>query len=329
MKISKKTKIFWPGAGWLPEHYLMAMPNQLKKMGYDVTVDYDWLAPNNEIQHYEGYDLIICHGPSVIRPFVSGHNIDKKTPPQIHHVWDYPIFRRWDGYGFCFIISEFESIKKRAWKVITMSKTTKQLLKQEYDIDSDVQLSYFDNQMVDSVPEQKRENQILMASFHRPEKNVQLLIQALYYFEKKPKLVLTGGGGGCEEIVTDMAKAFGIEITKKYDLPYEDVIKEIKKSKVLVHPSAFEGFGLSPKEAAWSKTPIILGDIPVMREYHGEHMNYVSLVDPKALAHYLTLVFERGEVGYDLEEQKKLMEPLTIENQAIKFVKYLEKLDLP
>lgn len=325
---NRRFKIFWPKAGWLPEHYLMAMPNELIKLGFDITVHDDWLDSDSKLKNYEGYDLIVCHGPSVIRPFVSGDNIDIKTPPQIHHVWDYPAFRQWDGWGFNFIVNEFESIKRRAFKVITMSQTTQKYLKDLYDIDSDIQLTYFDNQMVDSVPDQPKKNQIIVACHHRPEKNIQLVFQALSMFEDKPEIVLTGSSGGSEEILLKMEKAFKLKVRRLYNVPHEEVIKEIKSSKVLVHPSAFEGFGLSPKEAIWAGVYTIVSDIPVFHEYHGLPMAYVSTVDPNALCHHLQLIL-RDEPVYHISEARKLIEPLTIENQALKFADYLNTLELP
>jgi len=48
----------------------------------------------------------------------------------------------------------------------------------------------------------------------------------------------------------------------------------IKKSKFMVFPSSFEGFGMSPMEALYCERPCIVSDIPIFKEVYQDKVEY-------------------------------------------------------
>jgi glycosyltransferase involved in cell wall biosynthesis len=67
-----------------------------------------------------------------------------------------------------------------------------------------------------------------------------------------------------------------------------DVARELGRAALMVHPSRGEGFGLPLIEAMASATPMILSDIPVLREVAGDAALYVNPNDPRAWGEAIT-----------------------------------------
>jgi glycogen synthase len=56
------------------------------------------------------------------------------------------------------------------------------------------------------------------------------------------------------------------------------------RASIFVHPALYEPFGLAPLEAALSRTALVLGDIPSLREVWGDAAVFVPPSDPAAIA---------------------------------------------
>lgn len=77
------------------------------------------------------------------------------------------------------------------------------------------------------------------------------------------------GTGPCEDELRRLSQRLGCADKIRFLGTFKDqndVIKLIKESALLVHPSVVEGFGLVLAEAAACDTPFIASDIPVLRE---------------------------------------------------------------
>ena len=73
---------------------------------------------------------------------------------------------------------------------------------------------------------------------------------------------------GCVHTIPLFEKAenFGINL-KFIENPTEvEKFHEIQKSKLMLFPSYFEGFGYPPLEALYMDTPVVCYDLPVLRE---------------------------------------------------------------
>lgn len=56
----------------------------------------------------------------------------------------------------------------------------------------------------------------------------------------------------------------------------DEVAVEMSAASIFVHPALYEPFGLAPLEAALSGCPLVLGDIPSLREIWGDAATFVS-----------------------------------------------------
>ena len=78
---------------------------------------------------------------------------------------------------------------------------------------------------------------------------------------------------------------------KKIDIKVYDKISDkqkfeiIKQSKVLVHPSCFEGFGIPPAEALYIGRPAVVYDLPVYKDFYGNNLTYVEMGNIEQLSH--------------------------------------------
>ena len=67
-------------------------------------------------------------------------------------------------------------------------------------------------------------------------------------------------------------------------VPDEDLRRIVAGARALVYPSRREGFGLPPLEALACGVPVVVSDLPVLREVLGEHARFVPVGDAEALA---------------------------------------------
>lgn len=103
-------------------------------------------------------------------------------------------------------------------------------------------------------------------------------------------LVIAGGGPRAEEI-RNLARTLGIEkrLTLTGPLQRADVADLFSISDVFVFPSRWETFGLAPVEAAMAGLPLVVNDLPVLREVltdgaSGASVRFVDAADASALA---------------------------------------------
>jgi glycosyltransferase involved in cell wall biosynthesis len=73
------------------------------------------------------------------------------------------------------------------------------------------------------------------------------------------------------------ADAFGTRLEIKMKLSDAEKFREIKRSKLVLFPSFFEGFGYPPIEAQYCDVPCIAFDLPVVRETNGDGVYYVPI----------------------------------------------------
>lgn len=74
-------------------------------------------------------------------------------------------------------------------------------------------------------------------------------------------------------------KKYGIDYVVKYRLSDYEKFYEIKKSKILLFPSLFEGYGYPPIEAQYCDTQCIAYELPVLRETSNDNLIYCELGD--------------------------------------------------
>ena len=112
-----------------------------------------------------------------------------------------------------------------------------------------------------------------------PRKNLPLLVSAHRLLPAAPPLVLVGDVRWAGEVARPSPR---VHLTGY--VPDEDLRRIVAGARVLAYPSRREGFGLPPLEALACGVPVVVSDLPVLREVLGEHARFVPVGDAEALA---------------------------------------------
>lgn len=142
-----------------------------------------------------------------------------------------------------------------------------------------------------------------------PRKNVGVLFAAWRLLRRRvadpPALVLSGGmGWKAEEIRREVAAAEreGWLVSLGYVSPGELAALYRNASAVLL-PSFYEGFGLPAVEALSAGAPLVLSDIPVLREVAGDAALYAPPDRPDLWAERIGELLAREGLGDELRRR--------------------------
>jgi glycosyltransferase involved in cell wall biosynthesis/cold shock CspA family protein len=89
------------------------------------------------------------------------------------------------------------------------------------------------------------------------------------------------------------ADRFGVRIELLHQIGDEEKFRQIKRCKLMLFPSYFEGFGLPPVEAQYCNVPCIAFDLPVLREVSGDGIICVPMGDAEAMREKIAEVLGR------------------------------------
>ncbi len=149
-------------------------------------------------------------------------------------------------------------------------------------------------------------NEICYISRMTGYKNPLLMIKDICKLRQPPDVINLIGraAGGTVNEINKMNKQYKGRVKIKIYEAVSDIEKFIilKRSKLIVFPSTFEGFGMSPMEGFYMSKPVIAYDLPVLREVYGNHINYVPVNDSKKLAKEVEKLLE------DKKERERLGE---------------------
>jgi glycosyltransferase involved in cell wall biosynthesis len=110
-----------------------------------------------------------------------------------------------------------------------------------------------------------------------PRKNLQVLLAAYgTYRERVP--------GPLELVLAGSVEARGPGIRVERDPSRERLAELYAAAAALVHPSLYEGFGLTPLEAMSMGTPVVAARSPGVAEVCGEAARYADASDPGSFA---------------------------------------------
>lgn len=79
--------------------------------------------------------------------------------------------------------------------------------------------------------------------------------------------------------LSDHATNSGVELHLFQNISEEHKFDILQKSKVLISPTTFEGYGLPIEEALYVGTPVVATNLLVFRESYGDHIQYADTVD--------------------------------------------------
>src|SRR5260370_14033650 len=127
-----------------------------------------------------------------------------------------------------------------------------------------------------------RSRGLLSVSRLTAQKNHAAVVRAAARFE--PKLAVRIVGSGPErDVLLALARALDVPCTIKSGLSEEDIVAAYRAADVVVCPSRFEGFGLTPVEATACAAPGVVSHIPSHRALRGTAPNFFTLDDDAAV----------------------------------------------
>ncbi len=250
------------------------------------------------------YDIIDLNGHL---PLIPGSLVGKiKNMPTVATIHDLYL-NKWSGlYKFAGLFvglpTEVLMTKMPYTKIITINSSVKERLIKTFKINSErISLipSGIDVNSIDKVKENKKGDNIIYVSRLVPQKNLNLLLHALTKVPKI-KLKIVGEGKEYRKLVL-LCKKLNIEkrveFLGKLD-SHNDVIGQIKKSKMLILPSIRENFGIVPLEAMACGTPVISTNTEGPRDYikNGENGFLTKMNDVNDLANKIALLADDDQL---------------------------------
>lgn len=156
-----------------------------------------------------------------------------------------------------------------------------------------------------------------------PHKNHAVILRAAARLDPRPEVTVIGQGPEAAPL-RGLARELGVTLhlsdTWASD---EDVLAAYRAASVVVCPSRFEGFGLTPLEGLAMGAAVIASDIPPHREFLGDAVRFFPPEEPAALAHELTAAL--ADAG-DRPTGPSVLSDLTIEACARRFLPGLIRL---
>ncbi|MEA1980641.1 MAG: glycosyltransferase [candidate division Zixibacteria bacterium] len=230
----------------------------------------------------------------------------KYNKPLICWVWDIPYnWREWpmtpedEKFAIPLDFPNLITILKNYCElVISASKNTQRVLREIFNVASE-QIYFYADVDLSSVPSiETKDKSVIQISRFTPHKRFELGIDAVQDIEAS----LTCVGKNKNELYFKKLQAHAKRnVIFLHNISRERVITELTKAAVLIAPTIFEGFGLSPIEAISCGTPIVLNDMPVFREIYGDAAIYHKQDDVNDLQQKLMMVLD------DVHLQKKIV----------------------
>lgn len=138
----------------------------------------------------------------------------------------------------------------------------------------------------------KKENTILFVGNIKKHKGLHTLLNAYKIVLQKIndlKLIIVGNAENFrtgDNEIPELIKQFNtdqIQFTGR--ISNEQLREYYKKTKLLIQPSLYEGFGMPPLEALYSGTNVVISDIPVFKEiYHDFPVTFFKTENEQDLA---------------------------------------------
>ena len=132
-----------------------------------------------------------------------------------------------------------------------------------------------------------------------PHKNHATLVAAfarLTADDVDVRLVLTGGAGPSEEVLTSTIAAYGLEskVIRTGRIPEKDLDLLYRHATMLAFPSQYEGFGVPVLEAMARGCPVVASDAASLPEVIGEAGLFVPALDVARWADAMSAVLDDG-----------------------------------
>lgn len=200
---------------------------------------------------------------------------------------------------------------RRAKSVIAVSEATKKDLIKFYKVpDGKIQVVYhgydqeLENFAEQNPPSGLPESYVLYLSTLQPRKNPEGLIEAFVLLkhtrpELKEKLVIVGKPGWKYGTIMETIRRHKDLVVYLGHLPDTQRNAVLKKARLMVLPSFYEGFGMTILEAFAAGVPVAVGNVSSMPEVAGEAAVYFNPHNP----HDIMLAMEKVLLNPELARQ--------------------------
>ncbi len=230
--------------------------------------------------------------------------------PLIHYVWDLPPW--WLGrgrYDWVWLVagrylwlprlgrrysarrgfySRLRYVAAHAAVVWVPSKATAIDVRERFGVECrQVPYCYDSDRFTPASSPQARKGGLLSVSRLTPQKNHAAVIRVAGRF-RPPLSVRIVGSGPERDGLTRLARELGVPCTIDSGLPEAEMVAAYCSAEVLVCPSRFEGFGLTPMEGVACGVPTVASDIPPHREFLGTAVHFFTLDDEESLVAAVT-----------------------------------------
>lgn len=152
-----------------------------------------------------------------------------------------------------------------------------------------------------------RRDFVLCVGTIEPRKNIPVLLRAFGIVrERRPlALVIAGGRGWHYDDILEMPRRLGLgdDVVFTGYVNEQNLLDLYNCASAVVYPSLYEGFGLPVVEAMACGAPLIISDIPSLREVAGDAALAFPPDDHEALAALLERVLRSDSVRRDLSEK--------------------------
>jgi glycosyltransferase involved in cell wall biosynthesis len=214
------------------------------------------------------------------------------------------------GRGF---YSRLRYIAAHAAAVWAPSENTKQSIWRHFGLPAMRQPYCYDSGRFVPDPRQPRTaDTLLYVSRMQPYKNHEAVIRAAARSAPRAPVRLIGRGPSLPGLQS-LAEDLGVPCTFESGLSDEAVVTAYQTASVVVCPSRFEGFGLSPIEGLACGAPVVASDIPPHREFLRESATYFTLDNDSALVQAIQAARGQGAGG------RGALDLITIEAAAERF----------
>lgn len=217
------------------------------------------------------------------------------------------------------------SLLKKCDLIISASKWTQNVLKDRYGLSSEQIYFYIDTKGIDSIPNQKKENKIAQISRYFYNKKFEHSIMAAKDLNDY-ELVFMGVGLNSDygRSLQRCSNKFNSGVVFHEGLARNKLLVELKKSKILVAPSVFEGWGITPIEALYCKIPVLLSDLDVFKEVYGDSVLYHKRHDAEDMKEKLEmLVADRTLQNKIVNDCQSIISDFTPEKFALRWNKVI------
>lgn len=154
--------------------------------------------------------------------------------------------------------------------------------------------------VADSIKEEKRSQILIFLRISDKHKGGDDFLKLLGEYLRGMTCVCVVGNG---EIPQDFlaqaqlkAKQYGIILRFEKGLSDYRKFQEIKRSRLLLFPSHFEGYGYPPVEALYCGTRCIVYDLPVLREISGDALTYCEMGNISMLCESMQALLKEEDI---------------------------------